>query len=259
MNVIAIGPLELALASGFLLVSGGLAFWFRLGLTRPLLVGAVRTYLQLSALGLVLRWIFQVDHPGWVVAALTVMMGVAGYTVLSRLGRKGRALVTGTYAGVILSGITVTFGVTALLIRVEPWYEARYVIPIAGMVVGNTMNGIAVAQERLFEGFRTQRGEVMLRLSLGATAWEASLPLIQAAFRAGMIPTLNSMATVGLVSIPGMMTGQVLAGVDPMVGASYQIVVMLMLSAATALGTIVSMTLSFRQVFDADQRLVEEN
>jgi putative ABC transport system permease protein len=124
------------------------------------------------------------------------------------------------------------------------------------MVLGNAMNGIALAQERLFEGLRVRRGEVMLRLSLGATPWEAALPVCQSAFKAGMIPTLNSMATVGIVFIPGMMTGQVLAGVDPAVAAGYQIVVMLMLSAATAIGTTVSLSLAYRQAFDGRQRLV---
>lgn len=256
MGVIEIGVLELGLATGFVLVSGGLAFWFRLGLTRPLLVATLRTYLQLAALGMVLGWIFRIDSPWLVMGILAVMIITAGYTALGRVSQRGRWLLLANYGGVFLSGLTVTFAVTALLIRVEPWYNPRYVLPIAGMVLGNTMNGIALAQERLFEGLRSRRGEVMLRLSLGATSWEATLPVLQDAFRAGMIPTLNSMATVGIVSIPGMMTGQVLAGVDPTIAAGYQIVVMLMLSAATALGATISLSLAYRHAFDARQRLV---
>ena len=256
MQVIEIGVVELLGAAGFVLASGALALWFELGLTRPLLIATVRTYLQLLALGLVLKWIFQLDSAWLVLGILLVMMLIAVQTIVSRLGLRSRRLALGTLGGVVISTVTVTFAVTGLLIRVEPWHEARYVLPIAGMVVGNAMNGIALSQERLFDGFQSRKGEVLLRLALGATAWEASLPLIRGAFRAGMLPTLNSMATVGIVSIPGMMTGQVLAGVDPMTGAAYQIVVMLMLSAATAVGSIISMVISYRHAFDAQQRLV---
>lgn len=256
MQVIEIGPIELGAATGFVLVSGLLALWLRLGLTRPLLVATVRTYLQLLALGLVLKWVFQLDNAWLVMGILSVMMLTAAQTIMSRLGLRSPRFALGTLGGVVISAVTVTFAVTGLLIRVEPWYEARYVLPIAGMVMGNSMNGIALSLERLFEGFRARRAEVLLRLALGATAWEASLPLIRTAFRAGMMPTLNSMATVGIVFIPGMMTGQVLAGVDPMTGMAYQIVVMLMLSAATAIGAIISMTVCYRHAFDGQQTLV---
>jgi putative ABC transport system permease protein len=255
VNVIVIGPWELAAATGFVVVSGLLAFAFRLGLTRSLVIATARTYLQLLALGLVLKWIFDFATPWLVVAILAVMILVATQTVASRLQFRAARRLTGTFAGMFLSGFTVTFAVTGLLIRVEPWYDPRYVIPIAGMVLGNSMNGIALSQERLFDGLRNRRAEVQLCLSLGASAWEASLPLIRDAFRAGMIPTLNAMTTVGIVSIPGMMTGQMLAGVDPTTGAGYQIVVMLMLSAATAAGSIISLTIAFRHAFDREERL----
>ena len=255
MQVIEIGPIELAAATGFVLVSGLLALWLRVGLTRPLLVATLRTYLQLLALGLVLKWVFQLDSAWLVMGILAVMMLTAAQTVIFRLGLRSPSIVIGSLGGVVISAVTVTFAVTGLLIRVHPWYEARYILPIAGMVMGNSMNGIALSLERLFDGFRTRRAEVLLRLALGATAWEASLPLIRTAFRAGMLPTLNSMATVGIVSIPGMMTGQVLAGVDPMTSMAYQIVVMLMLSAATAIGTIISMIICYRHAFDGQEAL----
>ena len=255
MQVIEIGPVELVAATGFVFLSGLIALWFRLGLTRPLLVATLRTYLQLLALGLVLKWIFQLDNAWLVLGILTLMMLIAAQTIISRLEIRSPRFMLGTLGGVVISSLTVTFAVTGLLIRVEPWHEARYVLPIAGMVMGNSMNGIALSLERLFEGFQSRRAQVLLRLSLGATPWEASLPLIRGAFRAGMLPTLNSMATVGIVSIPGMMTGQVLAGVDPMTASAYQIVVMLMLSAATAIGTIISLMITYRHAFNSDQAL----
>ena len=256
MGVIEIGWVELAAATGFILVSGSLAFWFRLGITKPLAIATARTYLQLLALGIALRWIFEVQTVWLVLAILLLMLSTAVHTVLSRLTERGRPIWLGTVGGVFLSGLVVPIAVTALLIHIDPWYQARVFLPIAGMVIGNTMNGIALCQERLLESFRSRREEVLLRLSLGATAWEASFPLVRESFRAGMIPTMNGMATVGLVFIPGMMTGQVLAGVDPATAAKYQIVVMLMLSAGTALGTMVALRLSYRQAFDREEHLL---
>ena len=149
-------------------------------------------------------------------------------------------------------GFAVTFAVTGLVVQVEPWYEARYVIPIAGMVLGNSMNGIALTLERVFADLQAREAEVLSLTALGATPWEAARDSIRAAVRAGLIPTINSMAAVGIVFIPGMMTGQVLAGVDPVDAAGYQIVVMLMVSAATALGSILTVLLSYRKRFSAE-------
>jgi putative ABC transport system permease protein len=253
---IEIGTLELAMASGFILVAGGLSIALRLGIVRSLLIASVRTYAQLLALGLVLRWIFGVNRVWVVVASLLVMGGFAVQTLLQRVQKRPRGLLGTAAVGIFVSGATVTFAVTALILRVDPWHDARYVLPIAGMVLGNSMTGISIALERLFDDLRRRREEVWTLLALGATAHEASRVSIRTALRAGLIPTINSMSAVGVVSIPGMMTGQVLAGADPAQAARYQIVVMLMISAATALGAMLSVRLGYRRAFDDADRLV---
>ncbi len=132
------------------------------------------------------------------------------------------------------------------------WYEARYVLPIAGMVIGNSMTGIALAVERLFADLDARAGEMLGLAALGASVWEMARPSIRTALTAGMIPTINSMAAAGIVFIPGMMTGQILAGADPVEATKYQIVVMLMIAAATAIGAIASVTLMYRRRFTDD-------
>ncbi len=149
-----------------------------------------------------------------------------------------------------------TLAVTELIIRVHPWYNPQYVLPIAGMVLGNSMTGISLALERLFGDLGRRSDEVRMLLALGASPWEASLPSIRAALTAGLIPTINAMNAVGIVSIPGMMTGQIIAGANPGKAARYQIVVMLMLSAATAIGSMMAVALAYHKSFDREARFV---
>ncbi len=255
-GVIEIAPWQLGLATGFILAAAGLSLALSLGYIRSLLVATVRTFLQLFALGFALRWIFGVDSVWLVLAIVTLMMVLSAHTLLGRVTRAPPGIFPRVLNAVFFSGITVSFTVTALIVQVDPWYKARYVIPIAGMVVGNSMNGLALALERLFSDLREREDEIHAMLALGATTREAALPSIRTALTAGLIPTINSMSAVGIVFIPGMMTGQVLAGVDPSIAATYQIVVMLMISAASAIGAAIAVLTSFQRAFDGECRFV---
>lgn len=132
------------------------------------------------------------------------------------------------------SGLTLAY-VTQVVLSVEPWYEPRYLIPLFGMIVGNAMNGAALAAERLASELESHRGEVEAYLALGATPARAAAEPVRRALIASLIPTLNGLTTVGLVQLPGMMTGQILAGLSPLLAVRYQIVVMFMLAGATAM------------------------
>ena len=157
-----------------------------------------------------------------------------------------------------VTGVTVTFAVTGLVIGAEPWYSPRYVIPIAGMVLGNSMTGIALSLERVFADLDARSDEVRAMTALGASPWEAAHPSIRTALRAGLIPTINSMAAAGIVFIPGMMTGQILAGADPLEATKYQIVVMLMVSAAEIVGAVLAVLMSYRRRFSPDGVFLEK-
>lgn len=249
-GVIEIAPWQLVLATGFILVAAGLSLALSLGFVRSLLIATLRTYLQLWALGFALTWVFSVDSAWIVLGILALMLAMATHTVLGRVGHVPRGIFPKVLNAVFISGISVTFAVTAVIIGVEPWYEPRYVIPIGGMVIGNSMTGLALALERMFSGMRARRDEINALLALGASPWEAALPSIRTALTAGLIPTINSMSAVGIVFIPGMMTGQILAGADPATAASYQIVVMLMISAATTLASVIAVLTAFGRAFD---------
>jgi putative ABC transport system permease protein len=156
----------------------------------------------------------------------------------------------------LLSYMLVSVFVVGVIVDATPWYQPEYFLTLGGMIIGNSMNAIAISLDRLFTDLLQRRGEVELRLLLGATAREASADITREAIRAGMIPSINAMMGVGLVFIPGMMTGQILAGSDPFVAVKYQIMVMLMLVGSTALGSILVVGLVRSRCFNREQQLV---
>ncbi len=255
-QAISIGWLELSLATFFIMAAGAISIAMSLGLLRSLAIATLRTYLQLIALGFVLTWIFSTHSPWIVLAVFLFMMLMTAQILLKRVKHKPSNLYLSTFSAVFLATMVVTFSVTGLIIHVEPWYDPRYILTIGGMVLGNAMNGIALALERLFDDLKKRAAEVNQALAFGGTPWEASLPSIRTGLTAGLTPTINSMSAVGLVSIPGMMTGQLLAGADPVQAVKYQIVVMLMVSAATAMGSMISVYLVYKRAFDSEWRFI---
>jgi len=257
-GVVAIGWPQLLLASGFVLVTGAIALWMQLGVTKDLAIATVRTYVQLLALGLVLRWAFAADRWWWVVGILAIMTVAAARIILKRAPDAPSGLFLAAVTSMAVTGITVTFAVTGLVIGADPWYSPRYVIPIAGMVLGNSMTGIALSLERVFADLDARKDEIRAMTALGASPWEAAHPSVRAALRAGLIPAINSMAAAGIVFIPGMMTGQILAGADPLEATKYQIVVMLMVAAAEIVGAALAVLMSYRRRFSADGVFLEK-
>jgi putative ABC transport system permease protein len=186
------------------------------------------------------------------------MVAMATRIVIQRAPDAPKGLYPRTGLALFVSGAAVTFAVTGLVIGVQPWCRAQYVIPIAGMVIGNSMTGIALTLERVFEDMDKRAPEILGLLALGASPWEAARASVRTALRAGLIPTINSMAAVGIVFIPGMMTGQILAGANPLEATKYQIVVMLMIAAAEIVGALLAVLLSYRRRFDADGVFLEK-
>ena len=254
-GAIELGALDLALASALVIVAGGVSVLFRLGLERRLLVASIRTVVQLVLLGYVLEWIFAIDHAAPLCAALGAMTALAGRAAVKRSDRTFRGVTARAIGTLTLTGLLTSFTVTELIIGVDPWHDAQYVLPILGMILGNSLTGISLCLDCLLNDLDEQRALVEADLALGATRWEAAREPIAAAVRRGMIPIINSMTVVGLVSLPGMMTGQILAGADPMQAVAYQIVVMFMLAASTALGAIGVALLVYRALFNERHQL----
>ena len=244
--------LDIAFAASLIWVNGVLSVLLKLGLERKLALAALRTVVQLLAIGYVLNWVFSFGEWYVVLPLMAVMTLIAGLSASDR----GRRTYPGQRADSMLSIWVSSWLITAVglfgVIGVHPWYEPQYAIPILGMILGNTLTGVSLGMERMTEELTSGRGRVEMSLALGATRWAAAQGPARQAVRAGMIPTLNQMAVVGLVSLPGMMTGQVLAGGSPMQAVRYQIVIMFLIAAASALGTVGAVLLTFRRLFSQD-------
>jgi putative ABC transport system permease protein len=256
-EVIRLSPFDLGCAALLILALGGLSLRLRLGLEKRLLISAVRTVVQLSLVGVVLKALFAHVHLGWMSLTALAMLLAAGYEAGSRQKyplRGGWGLGIGTGA-MFLSAFTVTWFALRVMIAADPWYAPRYAIPLLGMLLGNTMNGIALSVNHLTQNLRAQRAAVETRLALGQTASEAVADLRRESLRTGLIPIINAMAAAGIVSLPGMMTGQILAGNAPADAVNYQILIMFLIGAGTGFGAVAAVWMTSRRLFDERHRL----
>jgi putative ABC transport system permease protein len=248
---------DLVIAALLVLLLGVLALRYHAGITQQLLIAALRTAVQLTLVGLVLKALFANVHLGWMTLMAVVMLLIAGREVMLRQERrfKGwRGFAVGTFS-MLLSSFTVTVFALTVILGETPWYAPQYAIPLLGMLLGNTMNGIAVAMDRLTNTAWEQRAVIESRLLLGERWHEAISDLRRQAIRSGMIPIINAMATAGVVSLPGMMTGQILAGAAPVEAVKYQILIMFLIAVGTGLGTLAAVIVASRRLFDERQRL----
>ena len=237
-EVVPISLWQLGLGLVFILMAGIISLLHALRLERDLLVGTLRTFVQLFLLGYILKFIFNLGSAPLVLAVFGFMILFAAWEIRNRVNEKQVSFFWPLLVSMAISYVIVTYMVTAVLITVDPWWKPQYFIPIGGMVIGNSMNAIAIALERLLGELRKRRPEVEALLCLGADYKEASNEMFRNAMRAGMIPSINSMMGVGVVFIPGMMTGQILAGANPLQAVRYQIIVMVMLVGSTVIGSL---------------------
>ena len=250
-SYIEITVTQLGVAASLILINGAISVWLKLALERRLLIASMRTIIQLILIGHVLGWVFRHDKSMWLVVAMaSVMTLVAGRSAVARLHYRFPNLWFTGIISVWMSSWAMTLVAVGLIVRPTPFYQPQYVIPLLGMVLGNTLNGISLGLDRLLRELDEGQDRIEALLALGATRWEAAHSSIQEAVRTGMIPIINSMMIVGIVSLPGMMTGQLLGGVDPAQAVRYQIAIMFLIASATALGTVSAVLLGFRNLFN---------
>lgn len=255
--MIHLSNVDLAVAALLIVGLAALSWRLRLGVSKPLLFAALRTTVQLSLIGLVLKVLFESAQWWWVLLMALVMLGFAGREVYARQKWRLKPALgwgVGTFS-MLISSFTVTIFSLIALIGVEPWYAPQYAIPLLGMMLGNTMNGIALSLDNVSQSMVREQRIIEQRLALGANWQEAIAQARAESMRVGMMPLINGMAAAGIVSLPGMMTGQILAGAAPMEAVKYQILIMFMIAAGTGFGTVAAVVLASRRFFDERQRL----
>ncbi len=236
-------PLEysdLAWASSFLVLNAVLSVLLRLGITRSLVISASRMTVQLLLVGVALKWIFSIGSLWLTLGVALVMVLLAAREVWARQSRRlsgpwgyGLGATNILFAGGIVMAVALTTQIQA-----DPWYAPRFLLPMFGMILGNAMTGISLGLDTLVESTVRDARAVEARLLLGHTRWEAMRTLSRRAIRSGFMPIINSMAATGIVSLPGMMTGQILAGADPSEAVKYQVLIMFLIGGATGLGVL---------------------
>lgn len=248
-GVIDIGYPELLMAVALMAVDLIVSWRLRLGLEKSIAVSTVRAFVQLLALGLVLGYLFRYQTVWWVALAVAVMSVAATQIACDRTRKTVRGVAPRVFVSIFVPAVSVALIVVDGIIGAQPWWSAQQFVPILGMVLGNALSSVSVAVERLFADMDSRSQEMYALVALGATPREAAFPSIKAAVSAGMAPTLATMCAAGLVQIPGMMSGQILAGADPMVAAKYQVVVLLMISAAGTASIVCACYLCYRRRF----------
>ena len=257
MTMVSLTAWDLALAGLLVVMNGILSLALGLGIARRLAVATLRMVVQLALIGLLLTELFRLVSPGWTALAAGVMILVAGYEILSRQERRLSGLWgygLGTGCMLVAASLVTIFALTTQ-VSPDPWYHPRYALPLLGMILGNTMTGISLGLHTLSTTLTRERAGVEARLTLGATRHEALAAPTRAALRSALMPIVNSMAATGLVSLPGMMTGQILAGAEPVEAVKYQLLVMFLIAGGTALGAIAAVLGAGLRLTDSRHRL----
>lgn len=251
---------DLVFASIFLVIAGILSIYLKIGTEKAMLIAGLRMVIQLLILGIILKTIFTYVSIWLYFLMAAIMLFAAGLEVVSRQkfrfkGITTFAIGTGTMGFVAFSISTIAL---MFIIGKKPWYTPQYAIPLMGMMLGNTMNGISIGLDRLSSKIVEQQKVIETRLMLGQTSVQAVLDIKKDSIKSGMIPLINSMSAAGLVTLPGMMTGQILAGTPPVEAVKYQILIMFIIASCSAIGTICAVNIATKRFFDSRQRLCLE-
>ncbi|VEP16870.1 conserved membrane hypothetical protein [Hyella patelloides LEGE 07179] len=255
-NLVELDIIDLALCLGLIGIAIALSLWQKLSLESKFIFGAGRSLLQLLVVGYALDIVFALDNWLAVLAIILVMISIAAVVARNRIDKKIKTLLPIVWLSIFAStALTLSY---IILIIVQPitWYQPQYLIPLAGMLLGNAMNSASLSGDRLSSAIKQNSLEIETHLSLGATPKQAIFNYQKEAIRTGLIPTLNNMMVVGLVSLPGMFTGQILAGATPLNAASYQILILFAIALTNFVVAFLITEGVYRHFFNQDFQLV---
>jgi len=254
---IALGYGDLAVGAALIVFDAALSLYLRLGLARQILVAGVRMAVQLGIMGMVLTSLFAMVSPLLTGLAAVVMIGFAGMEVAQRQDKPlsgpwnwGVGIGSMTLSTILVTALALT---TAL--RPDPWYAPHYAIPLMGMILGNTMTGVALGLNVLTSGAVAGRAAIEAQLMLGAQRWQALSPLVRKSLRTALTPIVNTMAATGIISLPGMMTGQILGGVPPEEAVKYQVLILSLVAGAIGIGAVAAVLVAAWRLTDHRHRL----
>ncbi|MBP0027476.1 ABC transporter permease [Roseofilum sp. Guam] len=254
-STISISEIQLVSSSLLILINMGLSVGLRLGLEKTLAIATIRMVVQLLLIGYVLNWLFSLSNPIAILLLAILMTSIAGMSGVNRTSRRFVGIYWRSFLSILVAAFFITQFSILAVIQVTPWYDPQYLIPLLGMILGNALNGVSLGLEQFMESLVTNQGKIETLLSLGATRWEATHAEVKQAVRRGMIPIINSMMVMGVVSLPGMMTGQILAGASPLDAVRYQIIIVFAIASGSALGTLGVVLLTWQALLSPSHQL----
>jgi len=250
MNTLDIALPQMVLLYVLCLLPWLLLWLIGLRLSRDIGISILRMSIQLLLVGIYLKMLFDLNNPWLNGLWILIMLLVADVSILRRAGLKVRYFALATFTAIASSILFSTAYLVILVIQPTHYYDARYIVPLAGMILGNCLQGNVIALERFYSSLRKNENEYTTFLMLGATRWEAVRPYFRDAIKAAINPTIASMATMGVVSLPGMMTGQILGGSEPWLAVKYQIAIMICIFTSTTIACIINLKLSLNIAFN---------
>lgn len=254
-EVIALNIYQFALVYLLLLVVLGIMKKCRINQTKLLLIASVRMTLQLVLAGLVLTYILENPHPAFTVLYLLAMTLFAIYRVLSRnrgVNRRFKWAIALSLAG---SGLSIVVFFVCVVVGVD-LFNPQYTIPLSGMIIGNAMTGMTLGMKTFTESLEAQRNRAEALLNLGVEPRRILLPLVNSALETALLPTLNSMLGMGIISLPGMMTGQILSGTLPTTAILYQIAVIIAICTVVCLSVFSALHFGYHTLYNKRQQLL---
>ena len=250
METLDIPYQQMALLYVLCLLPWGLFALIGCRLSKDIIIGVLRMTVQLALVGFYIKTLFTINNPWFNGLWILIMLIVADISILQRAKLKLQYFALSTFTAITVSILLSTAYLVVLVIRPEHFYDARYIVPLAGMILGNCMQGNVIALERFYASVTKNQQEYTTLLLLGASRWEAVQNYFRQAIIAALNPTIANMATMGLVSLPGMMTGQILGGSEPLIAVKYQIAIMISIFTSTTIATVINLRLSLNMAFN---------
>ncbi|MGC8822864.1 MAG: ABC transporter permease [Desulfurella sp.] len=254
-QVETISLVQLIISYFMLFVAFFVNYTEKLKLTKDIIYSFIRMSVQLLLIGYILKFIFQINNAFVILIYYAIMVLFAANIVKERTKVKFAHANIIIFGAIFIAGFVVTLFMSFVSIGLKNPFEARYFIPLAGMIVGNSMNSTTIAIERFFSEIHQNKQYIEELLSLGATAREATIEFKQRAFRSSLMPQLASVSAMGIVSLPGMMTGQILSGVNPIEAVKYQMIILIAINTAICLSVYILLSFEQKKFFNSFTQL----
>jgi len=258
METVDLSILSLVIAFALFVVPVGISLFYRIGLTKSLLYATTRMSVQLILIGIFLKYLFVWDNTLLNILWLAVMVVVAVVSAVRQSSMKLKKLLLPTFISFSLATFSIILFFNIFVIRLDNIFNARYLIVLGGMLLGNSLRGNIIGISSFYRNIKKDSKNYMYRLSLGATFREAVRPYLRESVQLALKPTIAAMATMGIVALPGMMTGVILGGASPEVAIKYQIMIMIAIVVSTILSVVLTILMTLRSCFDSYGMLEED-